>query len=509
MTVTDDNRTEVRTWGMFIGGEFVDSIGGEIEEIINPASGDVIARVPRGTAEDVDRAVAAARQALPAWLETTPGERALILLRMADVLEENIEELGAVESANAGKPKLQSQHDLELCVDALRYFAGAARHLDGISAGEYMAGYTSYVRREPIGIVAGIAPWNYPMAMAIFKFVPALAAGNVQITKPSEQTPLSLLKFMELVADIVPPGVLNVVTGYGDPVGQRLVEHPDVAFVSLTGDINTGRTIAAEGAPTLTRTHLELGGKAPVLVFDDADLAAAKEVFKVASFYNAGQDCTAACRIIAGPNVYDQVVADLVDSANSIRIGDPTRNPDLDLGSLISRKQQERVLGFLNRAQDAGAEILTGGQTSGPGYDDRGCFVSPAVVVNVGQDHEIVQREVFGPVATVQRASSVEEAFEWANATRYGLSASAFTESHSLAMQAAKRLQFGTVWINDHWLATPELPHGGFKDSGYGKDLSKYGFEDYTQIKQVTHRIGSSVWSAGTAGLTNEGRRNR
>lgn len=497
--------TSVETLGMLIGGSWVQAATGELEDIFNPATGEIIARVPRGGPQDVDRAVAAAKAAFPAWSRTTPGERSLVLLKMADVMEQNLAELGRIESANAGKPKLQSQHDLELCVDALRFYAGAARILDGMSAGEYMDGYTSYVRREPIGVVAGIAPWNYPLAMAVFKFAPAIAAGNVQITKPSEQTPLSLLKFAELTQHLLPDGVFQVVTGDGPPVGQALVEHPDVAFVSLTGDVGTGRTIATAGAPTLTRTHLELGGKAPVVIFDDADLDSLKAILKVASFYNGGQDCTAACRVIAGPKVFDQVVSDLVDSAQSLKIGNPVEHDDLDLGSLISKRQQERVLGFLDRARDEKAEILTGGET----LDSKGAFVTPAVVVGVGQDHDIVRREVFGPVVTVQRFDDDEQAFEWANATRYGLSSSVFTENHSRAMNATRRLNFGTVWVNDHWLATPELPHGGFKDSGYGKDLSKYGLDDYTQIKQVTHRIRPSVWSVGQAGLINEGRKAR
>lgn len=493
---------DVKTYKMFIGGEWVDAAEGGTVEIINPANGQAIAVVPNGTAADVDRAVEAAKRALPGWLETTPGERSLILLKMADALEQNIDEIGAIESANAGKPKLQATHDLELCVDVLRFYAGAARHLDGISAGEYLAGYTSYIRREPIGIVAGIAPWNYPLAMAVFKFAPALAAGNVQITKPSEQTPLSLLKFAELTQDLLPAGVFNVVTGDGIPVGERLVSHPDVYFVSLTGDVSTGKAVARIASDTLTRTHLELGGKAPVVIFDDADLESLQHVLKVGSYYNAGQDCTAACRILAGPKVFDEVVSGLVDTAKGLKVGDPSSDPSLDIGSLISTKQQQRVLGFLDRAQDANAEILTGGETLGT----VGSFVTPAVVVGVDQSHEIVQKEVFGPVATVQRFSTEEEAYEWANATRYGLAASVFTENHARAMNASRRLEFGCVWVNDHWLASPELPHGGFKQSGYGNDMSRYGFEDYTQIKQVTHRVGPSVWSIGQAGLTTEGR---
>jgi len=470
---------------IFVGGRWEDAAEGATMDVLNPATGETIAEVPACTAADVDRAVEAARQALPEWLECTPGERAELLLKLADVIEANAEELAEIESRNVGKPLSYARDEMPVCADNLRFFAGAARVLEGRASGEYMRGYTSILRREPIGIVGGIAPWNYPLMMAVWKLAPALAAGNVQVLKPSEQTPLSLLRFVELAQDAIPAGVLNVVTGDGVPVGERIVTHPDVRLVSLTGDVETGKTIARTAADNLKRVHLELGGKAPVVVFDDADPAAVAEGIKIAGYWNSGQDCTAASRVVAGPKIYDRLLEELVPAVESLKVGDPAESDEIEMGPVISQAQQERVLGFLDRAESAKATILTGGGTNG----DRGFFVKPTVVTDVGQDAEIVQREVFGPVVSVQRFPDDDQAIAWANDVRYGLAASVWTRDVGRALDAARKLQFGTVWINDHIPLVSEMPHGGFKESGYGKDLSVYSLEDYTQIKHVMAKL--------------------
>jgi acyl-CoA reductase-like NAD-dependent aldehyde dehydrogenase len=348
-----------------------------------------------------------------------------------------------------------------------------------------MRGYTSIIRREPLGIVAGIAPWNYPLMMAVWKLAPALAAGNVQVLKPSEQTPLTLLRFLQLAEGVLPAGVLNVITGDGVPVGSGLVEHPDVRLVSLTGDVSTGKEIARNAAATLKRVHLELGGKAPVLVFDDADPAQVARAIKIGGYWNSGQDCTAASRVIAGPKIYDRLLEELVPAVQSLKVGDPAGGDDVEMGPVISREQQERVLGFLERARDAKATVLTGGDTD----RSRGFFVEPTVVVDVAQDSELVQKEVFGPVVSVQRFTDDAQAIAWANDVGYGLAASVFTRDVGRALSAARALQFGTVWINDHIPLVSEMPHGGYKESGYGKDLSAYSLEDYTQIKHVMAKL--------------------
>jgi 1-pyrroline dehydrogenase len=475
------------SYQVFIGGEFVDSASGETMEVIAPATGEVIASVPRCTAEDVDRAVAAARDAWPAWSEKTPKDRSELLHRMADVMDEHAEELAQLESVNVGKPLMASRDEMPFSADNIRFFAGAARVLEGKSAGEYIEGYTSLIRREPLGIVAGICPWNYPLMMAVWKLGPALAAGNVQILKPSEQTPLSLLRYVQLLVekDVIPQGVLQVVTGDGVPVGQRLVEHPDVRLVSLTGDVSTGKTIARVAADTVKRVHLELGGKAPMVVFDDADPEAVAAGIRLAGYWNSGQDCTAGTRVIAGPKIYDALLEALVPQVESLKVGDPMESDEIEMGSVISSSQQERILGFLERA--SGATVLTGG---GSGNGSRGFFVQPTVVTDVAQTDEIVQDEVFGPVVTVQRFADDAQAIEWANGVRYGLAASVWTRDVGRALEAVRKLQFGTVWVNDHLLPiTSEMPHGGYKSSGYGKDMSMYSLEEYTQIKHAAFKL--------------------
>jgi betaine-aldehyde dehydrogenase len=473
----------MRTLQNFIGGAYCDAEDGPTAPLINPSTGEPFALAPVSGPADVDRALRVAAEAFTSWRRTTPSERSLALIRIADALAARADDIVAAECENTGKPfQLTMDEEIPPAVDQIRFFAGAARHLQGLSAGEYMAGHTSFIRREPVGVCGAVTPWNYPMMMAVWKFAPALAAGNTLVLKPSDTTPLSTLLMAEIMAEHLPPGVFNVVCGDRD-TGRALVVHETPAMVSVTGSVRAGMEVAAAAAPSLKRVHLELGGKAPVIVFDDADPGSTAAGIAGAGYFNAGQDCTAATRVLAGPRVHSDLLAALVEQAEGTTVGG-SDNESADYGPLNNAAQLERVRGFIDRAPSH-ASVLTGGTTVG----ERGYCFAPTVVAGLRQDDEMVQSEVFGPVITVQEFSDEAQALEWANGVEYGLASSVWTRDHSRAMRMARDLDFGCVWINTHIPMVAEMPHGGFKRSGYGKDLSAYGFEEYTRIKHVMSNI--------------------
>ncbi len=472
--------------GQFIDGAFRPGSSGELIEVVDPCRERPIAQVPAGTVEDVDLAVAAALRAKAAWGRLTPKERSLILLQIADRVQDNSDLLVRLESANAGKPIAVSQDDVASTVDTFRFFAGAARSATSQAAGTYTQDHLSVIIREPLGVIGVVTPWNYPLLMAAWKIAPILAAGNTLVIKPSEQTPLTTLKFAELVADLLPAGVLNVVTGTGSVVGARLSEHPDIDMIALTGSVGSGRAVARGAAESLKRVHLELGGKAPVVIFEDADLAAAAASIRAAGYWNSGQECGAACRVLVQESVADAFVRHLVDEVSTLVVGEPGAGEDVEIGPMVSEAHFERVRGYLERAKAAGIRSAVGGSVlDGPGY-----FVAPTVLVDVPDGAEVATQEIFGPVVTVETFADEAEAVTRANAGPYGLSASVFTEDARRSHDIAGRLDAGTVWVNSHLVLATEAPWGGFKGSGYGRDLSIYALDDYSRTKHVMHNHG-------------------
>ncbi|MFJ8106055.1 aminobutyraldehyde dehydrogenase [Streptomyces sp. NPDC096132] len=470
----------------FVDGKFVEGSTDRVIDVVDPSTEDIIARIPEGTAEDIDRAVAAAVAAEDQWARRVPKDRSEVLHAIADRLAEHTDLLVRLESANTGKPLAVSRDDVGMTIDTFRFMAGAVRATTSLAAGDYAENHLSVILREPLGVIGVITPWNYPLLMAAWKIAPILAAGNTLVLKPSEQTPLTTLKFAELVADLLPPGVLNVVNGYGPGAGARLAEHPDVNMIALTGSVNSGHAVARAAADTLKRVHLELGGKAPVVIFEDADLTAAASSLRAAGFWNSGQECGAACRVLVHESVAEQFVEQLVGEVESLVVGEPTSGEDVEVGPMVSKAHFDRVTGYLERAKKEGVRVATGGGAlDGPGY-----FVAPTVLVDVPEGAEVAREEIFGPVISVETFADEEEAVRRANDVPLGLSASVWTENARRTHDIAARLDFGTVWVNSHLVLAGEVPWGGFKGSGYGRDLSLYALDDYSRTKHVMHNHG-------------------